>query len=116
MVRSTLIKVEKTSFALSQIFESIRGDLEAVDREFGRHVESQVDLIPKIGKYIQTSGGKRMRPAVLLMAARLSGYTGDRSVLYASVVEFIHTATLVHDDIIDDSDLRRGRLAVHSRW
>jgi len=57
-----------------------------------------------------------MRPAVLLMASRLSGYTGDRAVLYAAVVEFIHTATLVHDDIIDDSDLRRGRLAVHSRW
>jgi octaprenyl-diphosphate synthase len=108
--------VEKTSLALSQIFDPIRADLEEVDREFGRHVESQVDLIPKIGRYIQTSGGKRMRPAVLLMAARLSGYKGDRSVLYAAVVEFIHTATLVHDDIIDDSDLRRGRLAVHSRW
>src|SRR4051794_283944 len=50
------------------------------------------------------------------MASRLVGYTGDRSILYAAVVEFIHTATLVHDDIIDDSDLRRGRLAVHSRW
>src|SRR5438046_4032613 len=50
------------------------------------------------------------------MAARLSGYEGDRAILYASVVEFIHTATLVHDDIIDDSQLRRGRLAVHSRW
>jgi octaprenyl-diphosphate synthase len=108
--------VEKSSPALSQIFEPIRADLEQVDREFGRHVESQVDLIPTIGKYIQTSGGKRIRPAVLLMAARLSGYRGDRSVLYAAVVEFIHTATLVHDDIVDDSDLRRGRLAVHSRW
>jgi octaprenyl-diphosphate synthase len=108
--------VEKSSPALSQIFESIREDLERVDREFARHVESQVELIPKIGKYIQTSGGKRMRPAVLLMAGRLTGYTGDRAVLYAAVVEFIHTATLVHDDIIDDSELRRGRLAVHSRW
>ena len=57
-----------------------------------------------------------MRPAVLLMAARIAGYTGDHAALYAAVVEFIHTATLVHDDIIDDSDLRRGRLAVHSRW
>jgi octaprenyl-diphosphate synthase len=108
--------VEKSSLALSQIFEPIRVDLEKVDREFARHVESQIELIPKIGKYIQTSGGKRMRPAVLLMAARLGGYEGDRSVLYAAVVEFIHTATLVHDDIIDDSDLRRGRAAVHSRW
>ena len=108
-------RVEKTP-ALSQIFEPIRGDLELVDREFVRHVESQVAVIPQIGRYIQTSGGKRVRPAVLLMAARLSGYQGDRAVLYASVVEFIHTATLVHDDIIDDSELRRGRLAVHSRW
>ena len=109
--------MEKTpSLDLAQIFEPIRADLDKVDREFARHVQSQVDLIPKIGQYIQTSGGKRMRPSVLLMAARLSGYTGDRAVLYAAVVEFIHTATLVHDDIIDDSDLRRGRLAVHSRW
>jgi len=108
--------VENSSLALSQIFEPIRADLEKVDREFGRHVESQVELIPTIGRYIQTSGGKRIRPAVLLMASRLGGYSGDRAVLYAAVVEFIHTATLVHDDIIDDSDLRRGRLAVHSRW
>jgi octaprenyl-diphosphate synthase len=108
--------VEKSSPDLAQIFEPIRDDLEQVDREFARHLQSHVDLIPKIGHYIRTSGGKRVRPAVLLMATRLAGYTGDRAVLYAAVVEFIHTATLVHDDIIDDSDLRRGRLAVHSRW
>jgi octaprenyl-diphosphate synthase len=108
--------VEKSPPALSQIFEPIRADLDKVDEEFARHVQSKVQLIPQIGQYIRTSGGKRIRPAVLLMAARLGGYSGDRSILYASVVEFIHTATLVHDDIIDDSDLRRGRLAVHSRW
>jgi len=108
--------VEKSSPALSQIFEPIRADLEKVDEEFARHVQSKVALIPQIGQYIRTSGGKRIRPAVLLMASRLAGYHGDRSILYAAVVEFIHTATLVHDDIIDDSDLRRGRLAVHSRW
>ena len=108
--------MEKSSIPLAQLFEPIRADLERVDVEFGRHVQSQIDLIPKIGQYIQTSGGKRMRPAVLLMAARLSGYQGDRAVLYAAVVEFIHTATLVHDDIIDDAELRRGRLSVHSRW
>lgn len=101
---------------LAQIFEPIRGDLERIEREFVRHVESRVALIPEIGRYIQTSGGKRMRPAVLLMASRLCGYEGDQAVLYASVVELIHTATLVHDDIIDDSGLRRGRMAVHSRW
>ena len=69
-----------------------------------------------MGNYIQDSGGKRIRPAVLLMAARMSGYTGEHGALYAAVIEFIHTATLVHDDIIDESDLRRGRQAVHSRW
>ena len=98
------------------MFEPIREDLEKVETEFYRHVESQVDLIPKIGRYIQNGGGKRIRPAVLLMAARLTGYTGDLAVLYAAVVEFIHTATLVHDDIIDDSKFRRGQPAVHSRW
>ncbi len=101
---------------LAQIFEPIRGDLDAVEQEFVRHIQSRVALIPEMGRYIQTSGGKRVRPAVLLMASRLVGYTGDRAVLYAAVVEFIHTATLVHDDIIDGADLRRGRLAVHSRW
>jgi octaprenyl-diphosphate synthase len=109
---------QKSSAAvdLTQIFEPIREDLEAVEAEFVRHIQSRVALIPEMGRYIQNSGGKRVRPAVLLMAARLSGYQGDRAVLYASVVEFIHTATLVHDDIIDGADLRRGRLAVHSRW
>ncbi len=102
--------------ALAQFFEPIRDDLVAVEREFARHVQSQVALIPTLGNYIQDGGGKRIRPAVLLMAARMAGYTGERAVLYASVIEFIHTATLVHDDIIDESALRRGREAVHTRW
>src|SRR5688500_14096517 len=69
-----------------------------------------------MGRYIQTSGGKCVRPDLLLMAARLAGYSGDRAVLYASVMELIQTATLVHDDIIGEADTRRGRLAGHSRW
>jgi octaprenyl-diphosphate synthase len=131
---------------LAQLFEPIRDDLRQVEREFARHVQSQVAVIPTIGSYIQDGGGKRIRPAVLLMAARMSGCTGEpsalreqqgrpepgrgapgsgssrtesrneRPVLYASVIEFIHTATLVHDDIIDESELRRGRDAVHTRW
>jgi octaprenyl-diphosphate synthase len=101
---------------LAQMFEPIRDDLRGVEREFARHVQSQVALIPTIGNYIQDGGGKRIRPAVLLMAARMAGYTGERAVLYASVLEFIHTATLVHDDIIDEAELRRGREAVHTRW
>lgn len=98
------------------MFEPIRDDLREVEREFARHVQSQVTLIPTIGDYVRNGGGKRIRPAVLLMAARMAGYQGERAVLYASVIEFIHTATLVHDDIIDESQLRRGREAVHTRW
>jgi octaprenyl-diphosphate synthase len=105
-----------SSVVLAQMFEPIRGDLEKVEREFVRHLESQVPLIPTIGHYIQKGGGKRIRPAVLLMAARMSGYTGEHAPLFASVIEFVHTATLVHDDIIDESEMRRGRQAVHSRW
>jgi len=114
-LRDTAQKLPVTA-DLAQIFEPIKDDLDRVEQEFERRIQSRVALIPEMGKYIQKSGGKRVRPAVLLMAARLGGYTGDRAVLNASVVEFIHTATLVHDDIIDGADVRRGRLAVHSRW
>jgi octaprenyl-diphosphate synthase len=101
---------------LASIFEPVREQLSKVEREFARHLESRVDLIPQMGRYVQMSGGKRVRPAVLLMAARLCGYSGDRAVLNAAVVEFIHSATLVHDDIIDGAKTRRGRITAHSRW
>jgi len=101
---------------LARIFEPVRDELVRVEREFARHLESRVDLIPEMGRYIQMSGGKRVRPAVLLLAARLCGYSGERAVLNAAVVEFIHTATLVHDDIIDGAATRRGRLTANSRW
>jgi len=108
--------VDKRTLRLSDIFKPIQDDLVKVGEEFARQVESPVELIPRIGKYIQSSGGKRIRPAVLLTSARLCGYQGDRAVLYAAVVEFVHAATLVHDDIVDNSPLRRGRTAVHSQW
>jgi len=101
---------------LAQLFEPIRDDLKGVEREFARHVQSQISVIPEIGNYVRDGGGKRIRPAVLLMAARMAGYTGERAVLYAAVIEFIHSATLVHDDIIDESQTRRGRDAAHTRW
>ena len=102
--------------ALAQLFEPIRGDLKEVERQFARQVQSQVAVIPQMGNYVQDGGGKRIRPALLLLASRLCGYRGERAVLFAGVVEFIHTATLVHDDIIDEAELRRGRDAVHTRW
>lgn len=108
---------QKPSYlTLAQLFEPIRDDLKKVETEFARHVESHVPLIPAMGKYVQSGGGKRIRPAVLLMCARLGGYTGEQGPLFGSVIEFIHTATLVHDDIIDQSETRRGRPSAHSRW
>ena len=106
----------RTQADLIQLFEPVREDLLAVEREFAEQVQSQIHIIPEIGNYLQKSGGKRVRPAVLLMAARLSGYSGPRAITNAAVVEFIHTATLVHDDIIDDADVRRGRKSAHAQW
>jgi octaprenyl-diphosphate synthase len=119
MVRSSRVNPaapNASASVLAQLFEPIRDDLRAVEREFAHHVQSQIAVIPAIGNYVKDGGGKRIRPAVLLMAARMAGYTGERAVLYASVVEFIHSATLVHDDIIDEAELRRGRPAAHARW
>jgi octaprenyl-diphosphate synthase len=91
-------------------------DLSRVDRLLEEQFRSDVRLIDETGRYIREGGGKRIRPALLLLACRLCGYQGERAVLFASVVEFIHTATLLHDDIIDEATVRRGRTSVNSRF
>lgn len=83
--------------------------MKAVDAVIRARLNSEVVLIRTIGDYIIGAGGKRMRPAMLMMVARALGYTGTYHQLLAAVVEFIHTATLLHDDVVDESDLRRGR-------
>ncbi len=87
-----------------------------VEREFRKNLRSDVAVIREIGRYIAESGGKRIRPGLLLLASRACGYEGRLDILYGSVFEFIHTATLVHDDVIDEADFRRGRRSVNSRW
>ena len=87
-----------------------------VEELFEEQCRSDVALVGEIGRYIREGGGKRIRPALLLLACRACGYRGDRAILLASVVEFIHTATLLHDDIIDEATVRRGRRSVNSRW
>jgi len=101
---------------LREIVSLVEDDLVKVEELFEAQVRSDVALVGEIGRYIQQGGGKRIRPALLLLACRLCGYRGDRSILLASVVEFIHTATLLHDDIIDEATVRRGRRSVNSRW
>jgi octaprenyl-diphosphate synthase len=87
-----------------------------VETVFREQVRSDVRLVGEIGRYVQEGGGKRVRPALLLLASRLCGYRGERAILLASTVEFIHTASLLHDDIIDEATTRRGRRSVNSRW
>lgn len=91
-------------------------DLKSVEQQFVKDLESDVPLIRKVGEYVLSSGGKRVRPALLLLAARLCGYSGDKAVPLASVIEFIHTATLLHDDVVDSATLRRGIASANTLW
>jgi octaprenyl-diphosphate synthase len=107
-----------TSAAINgkEIFDLLRDDLVALEEEFGRDTVSNVAAITEIGEYLRAGGGKRIRPALLLLSAKLLNYKGSGAVKLASVVEIIHTATLVHDDIIDEAQTRRGRPAANTRW
>jgi octaprenyl-diphosphate synthase len=99
-----------------EIFELLREDLAAIEREFGRDTVSGVQAITEIGEYLRGGGGKRIRPMLLLLAARLFNYEGRGAIRLGAVVEIIHTATLVHDDIIDEAQTRRGRPAANTQW
>lgn len=101
-------------------FSSIRAliadDLEATDKLILDRLSSDVVLINQIGHYIVNSGGKRLRPMIVLLAARALGYRGTAHIDLAAVIEFIHTATLLHDDVVDDSDQRRSRDTANAVW
>jgi octaprenyl-diphosphate synthase len=94
---------------LEQIRALVTLDFEAVDQVVKRRLHSEVALVDQVATYIIHSGGKRLRPLLVLLAARACGSTGDRHIEAAAIIEFIHTATLLHDDVVDGSSLRRGR-------
>lgn len=94
----------------------IETELQNVELQFRKNLQSDVHLIRKVGEYLLSSGGKRIRPALLILAAKLCGYQGDRHVTLASVIEFIHTATLLHDDVVDNASLRRGIASANTLW
>ncbi|MEK7816571.1 MAG: octaprenyl diphosphate synthase [Pseudomonadota bacterium] len=91
-------------------------DLEHVDREILTRLQSEVVLINQLGSYIIRSGGKRLRPVLVLLACRALGYRGQTHILLAAIVEFIHTATLLHDDVVDASEMRRGQSTANVIW
>ena len=99
-----------------EVFDLLRDDLVVLEAEFGRDTVSGVKVITEIGEYLRAGGGKRIRPALLLLSAKLLDYQGRGAVRLGAVVEIIHTATLVHDDIIDEARTRRGRPAANTQW
>jgi octaprenyl-diphosphate synthase len=101
----------------ARAYDLISEKLALVEKELRLHFRSSIPTIDGIGTYLASGGGKRLRPALLLLSSRLLEYDeGDKDVRYAAVIEFIHTATLVHDDIIDEARLRRGRTSANARW
>ena len=100
----------------SSIRELIEDDLKATDALILDRLRSDVVLINQVGHYIVNSGGKRLRPMIVLLAARAMGYEGTSHIDLAAIVEFIHTATLLHDDVVDDSDQRRNRDTANAVW
>jgi len=99
-----------------EVFDLLHDDLAAIEREFGRDTVSSVRAITEIGEYLRAGGGKRLRPALLLLSCKLMSYSGQGAIKLGAVVEIIHTATLVHDDIIDEAKTRRGRPAANTQW
>ncbi len=101
---------------MQEIFDLIRTDLAEVERVFSADTVCSVDAVTAMGQYLQLGGGKRLRPTMVLLSAGLCGYRGESAVKMGAVVEIVHTATLVHDDIIDNAEVRRGRASANSRW
>src|SRR5215468_1486490 len=97
------------AFTANEIFDLVKVDLLRVEEEIDLESVSSVDAITTIGRYLQSSGGKRLRPSLLLLSSKLFGGGGVSAVRLGAVVEIIHAATLVHDDVIDAADIRRGR-------
>ena len=96
--------------------DAVGDDFEAVNQLIVHQLHSDVGLVENIGQYLVDAGGKRLRPLLVLLAARACGYQGSNHIALAAIIEFIHTATLLHDDVVDTSDLRRGRATANARW
>jgi octaprenyl-diphosphate synthase len=101
---------------MDHVLTLLNDDLRRVELQFREDLASRVPLIRKVGEYVLASGGKRIRPMLVLLSARLAGYQGTAHIGLASVVEFIHTATLLHDDVVDGAVLRRGQDSANSVW
>jgi octaprenyl-diphosphate synthase len=101
---------------IQDVFSAYKTDLQQVGIHLDKYITSQVKLIPEVSHHLIDSGGKRFRPLLLLISSRLCGYNGDRRFPLAAVIEFIHTASLLHDDVIDQAAIRRGKTSANNIW
>ncbi len=101
---------------MADIWEAYRSDLEGVEDQLRKNLDSKVSLVNTVAAHILSSGGKRMRPLLLILCAQLCGSTKSDHLLLGSLIEYIHTATLLHDDVVDEADLRRGRRTARMVW
>jgi octaprenyl-diphosphate synthase len=106
----------REAFTAREIFDLIQEDLEQVEKKITVESVASVDAVTAIGQYLQSAGGKRLRPALVLLSAKLAGNGGDSAIQLGAVVELIHAATLVHDDVIDAAETRRGRASTNVKW
>jgi octaprenyl-diphosphate synthase len=107
----------ETQATAQEIFSLIQSEMDAVEDEFENRARSNIQIITRIGQYLYRTGGKRVRPALLILSAKIFGEEVNAAVIQmATVMEFLHTATLVHDDVIDGAEMRRGRQAVSAEW
>jgi octaprenyl-diphosphate synthase len=113
---ATVSPLYRRTVSLDEIQAAVADDLARVDAVITTNLYSEVALIDQVAQHIINSGGKRLRPLLTVISARASGYLGDNHVTLAAIVEFIHTATLLHDDVVDDSKLRRGQLTANAMF
>lgn len=107
---------QPTDDALADLQDLFSDKLQGVEAEIAKHMQSAADLIPAITDHLIGAGGKRLRPLLTLSAAQISGYGGKDDITMAAAVEYMHTATLLHDDVVDDSDMRRGKKTARTIW
>ncbi|MFW6094307.1 MAG: polyprenyl synthetase family protein [Pseudomonadota bacterium] len=116
IVADTVSKAAARDGALGSVYALVARDFAAVNELIPRQLTSDVNLVEEIGHHIIGGGGKRLRPLLVLLGARACGYDGSAHVRLAAIIEFLHTATLLHDDVVDHSDRRRGRATANATW
>ncbi len=113
---AVVVPFESPAASIESLIGLVAGDMERVNGAILARTGSEVTMIPEVANHLISSGGKRLRPMLTLAMAGLSGYAGDGHIKLATAVEFMHTATLLHDDVVDESDMRRGKLAARMLW